>query len=85
MHRLLRLGGDPPTVLRVLGQLRAAKQNLGDKMKGNDIVQLEEENAKCFFHASLGVHNADDTNVCFISVKGRRRVYGFKCSMKYLG
>lgn len=48
MHRLLRLGGDPPTVLCVLSQIRAAKQNLGDKMKGNEIVQLEEENAKCF-------------------------------------
>lgn len=48
MHRLLRLGGDPPAVLGVLGQIRAAKQNLGDKMKGNEIVQLEEENAECF-------------------------------------
>lgn len=48
MRKLLRLGGDPPTVLRVLDQIRAAKQNLGDKMKGNEIVQLEEENAKCF-------------------------------------
>lgn len=52
-------------------------------MKGNEIVPIEEENAKCFSNASLGVHNADDADEHFISVKGRRRVNGFKCCTRY--